>query len=81
VHDDPGVLTPAHPELSDTRDYVNHSGLSRAAIFNAVDASLSRLGTSYIDLFQIHRADFENVTPEVSWCFVSGVDKYNTRYL
>lgn len=33
------------------------TGLSRTAIFNAVDASLSRLNTSYIDLFQIHRYD------------------------
>lgn len=32
-------------------------GLSRQAIFNAVDASLARLATSYIDLLQIHRFD------------------------
>ncbi|KAJ4481296.1 NADP-dependent oxidoreductase domain-containing protein [Lentinula aciculospora] len=38
-------------------EYVNQSGLSRAAIFNAVDASLERLKTSYIDLLQIHRFD------------------------
>jgi aryl-alcohol dehydrogenase-like predicted oxidoreductase len=37
------------------------AGLSRAAIFNAVDASLARLNTSYIDLFQIHR--FDPTTP------------------
>jgi hypothetical protein len=41
----------------DKRDYVNQSGLSRQAIFNAVDASLARLDTPYIDLLQIHRAD------------------------
>jgi len=39
------------------RDYVNQGGLSRAAIFNAVDASLKRLDTPYIDLYQIHRFD------------------------
>jgi aryl-alcohol dehydrogenase-like predicted oxidoreductase len=32
-------------------------GLSRKAILSAVDASLKRLGTDYIDLYQIHRLD------------------------
>jgi aryl-alcohol dehydrogenase-like predicted oxidoreductase len=36
---------------------LNVSGLSRQAIFNSVNASLQRLGTDYIDLFQIHRFD------------------------
>ncbi|KAF8555625.1 hypothetical protein OG21DRAFT_1507522 [Imleria badia] len=35
--------------------YVNPGGLSRAAIFNAVDALLTRLATSYLVLPQIHR--------------------------
>ena len=38
-------------------------GLSRGAIFKAVDASLKRLGTDYIDLLQIHRYD-ASVPPE-----------------
>src|SRR4051795_11898336 len=35
----------------------NAVGLSRLHILEAVDASLRRLGTDYIDLYQIHRSD------------------------
>ncbi len=35
----------------------NQVGLSRVHIMDAVDASLKRLGTDYIDLYQIHRPD------------------------
>ncbi|EJD45581.1 voltage-gated potassium channel subunit beta-2 [Auricularia subglabra TFB-10046 SS5] len=42
--------------------WVNQSGLSRKHIFDAVDASVARLGT-YIDVLQIHRLD-KNTPPE-----------------
>ena len=44
-------------DIDQTVDYVNQRGLSRQGIFNAVNASLERLDTDYIDLFQIHRFD------------------------
>lgn len=53
VHDDIDVNPFLNPALKDTRDYVNQGGLSRAAIFNQVEASLEKLGTSYIDLLQV----------------------------
>ncbi|KAG1727523.1 NADP-dependent oxidoreductase domain-containing protein [Suillus lakei] len=60
---DPSIHRFFTPGLDKLPEYVNQSGLSRAAIFNAVDASLARLETPYIDLLQIHRFD-ASVTPE-----------------
>ena len=40
-----------------TSDDVNDRGLSRKHLMSAVDRSLARLGTDYIDLYQIHRDD------------------------
>ena len=43
------------------RPDANGAGLSRKAIMAEIDASLKRLGTDYVDLYQIHR--FDNSTP------------------
>ena len=40
----------------------NGRGLSRKAILHEIDASLKRLGTDYVDLYQIHRWDYD--TPD-----------------
>jgi aryl-alcohol dehydrogenase (NADP+) len=42
-------------------DKPNQGGLSRKHIFHAIDDSLRRLGTDYVDLYQIHR--FDPATP------------------
>jgi len=42
----------------------NHKGLSRKHIMHSVDNSLRRLGTDYIDLYQIHRFDAQTPVEE-----------------
>jgi 1-deoxyxylulose-5-phosphate synthase len=43
--------------FSRMREGPNGAGLSRKAVFQELDASLRRLGTDYVDLYQIHRWD------------------------
>ena len=43
--------------FSRMHDGPNGAGLSRKAIFQEIDSSLRRLGTDYVDLYQIHRWD------------------------
>ncbi|KAJ5666786.1 hypothetical protein N7462_011195 [Penicillium macrosclerotiorum] len=50
-------VVPFADAMRKDKEYVNQFGLSRQAIFNAVEASLKRLGLDYIDVFQIHRFD------------------------
>ncbi|KAJ7089044.1 Aldo/keto reductase [Mycena crocata] len=81
VHEDPTQFGFMNPQLRDTRDYVNQSGLSRAAIFNAVDASLARLDTSYIDLLQIHRFDPDTPIAETMRALHDLVQSGKVRYI
>jgi len=46
------------------RDNPNHRGLSRLHIMRSIDDSLRRLGTDYVDLYQIHRWDPETPIEE-----------------
>jgi len=49
---------------SPTGDDPNQRGLSRKHIRHAIDNSLRRLGTDYVDLYQIHRFDYETPIEE-----------------
>jgi 1-deoxyxylulose-5-phosphate synthase len=42
----------------------NDGGLSRKHVLSAIDASLRRLGTDYVDLYQIHRWDYDTPIEE-----------------
>jgi 1-deoxyxylulose-5-phosphate synthase len=57
------------------------SGLSRAAILTQVDASLTRLGTDYIDLYQIHRWDPETPIEETMEALHDVVRAGKARYI
>ena len=57
------------------------TGLSRAAIFNAVEASLKRLQTDYIDLLQIHRFDKETPIEETMEALHDLVRSGKVRYI
>ena len=57
------------------------SGLSRKAIMEQVDASLARLGTDYIDLYQIHRFDPDTPVEETMEALHDVVMAGKARYL
>ncbi|KAL0574923.1 hypothetical protein V5O48_007045 [Marasmius crinis-equi] len=67
--------------LYDDRAYINNYGLSRAAIFNAVDGSLERLDTPYIDLLQIHRFDPNTPVEETMKALHDLVQLGKVRYI
>ncbi|KRE31125.1 aldo/keto reductase [Agromyces sp. Soil535] len=57
------------------------SGLSRKAIMEQVDASLTRLGTDYVDLYQIHRFDPETPVEETMEALHDVVKAGKARYV
>ena len=56
-------------------------GLSRKAIMENIDASLTRLGTDYVDLYQIHRFDPETPVEETMEALHDVVKAGKARYL
>ena len=59
----------------------NGGGLSRKAIFTALDASLRRLETDYVDLYQIHRWDYSTPIEETLEALHDVVKSGKARYL
>jgi len=67
--------------LAFSKQYINQWGLSRTAIFNQVEASLKRLETDYIDVYQIHRADPEVPFEETMCALNDLVRSGKVRYI
>ena len=59
----------------------NGGGLSRGAIMTQIDASLKRLGTDYVDLYQIHRFDPEVPVAETMAALHDVVKAGKARYI
>jgi 1-deoxyxylulose-5-phosphate synthase len=59
----------------------NQRGLSRVHLMNAIEASLRRLGTDYVDLYQIHRWDSETPIEETLEALHDLVKAGKVRYL
>jgi aryl-alcohol dehydrogenase-like predicted oxidoreductase len=59
----------------------NDKGLSRKHIMSAIDASLQRLGTDYVDLYQIHRWDYNTPIAETMEALHDVVKAGKARYI
>ncbi|GAB1155002.1 aldo/keto reductase [Paenibacillus illinoisensis] len=59
----------------------NGAGLSRKAIMSEIDKSLMRLGTDYVDLYQIHRWDYHTPIEETMEALHDVVKAGKVRYL
>jgi aryl-alcohol dehydrogenase (NADP+) len=62
-------------------DDVNDRGLSRKHIFDSIDRSLQRLGTDFVDLYQIHRFDPETPVEETLIALNDLVRAGKVRYI
>ena len=63
------------------RKDANARGLSRKAILREIDASLARLGTDYVDLYQIHRWDYSTPIEETLEALHDVVKAGKARYI
>ena len=63
------------------RPQPNSSGLSRKRIVNAIDASLRRIGTDHVDLYQIHRFDVATPIEETMEALHDVVKSGKARYI
>jgi 1-deoxyxylulose-5-phosphate synthase len=59
----------------------NDRGLSRKHVLAAIDASLRRLGTDYVDLYQIHRWDYQTPVEETMEALHEVVRAGKARYI
>jgi aryl-alcohol dehydrogenase-like predicted oxidoreductase len=59
----------------------NGGGLSRKAILSEIDKSLKRLGTDYVDLYQIHRWDYQTPIEETMEALNDVVRAGKARYI
>ena len=78
TRDDVVIATKVHGRM---RPGPNGGGLSRAHILNAIDESLRRLGTDYVDLYQIHRWDPETPIEETMEALHDVVRSGKARYI
>ena len=62
-------------------DEVNAGGLSRKHIMDAIDGSLTRLGMDYVDLYQIHRWDYDTPIEETMEALHDVVKTGKARYI
>jgi 1-deoxyxylulose-5-phosphate synthase len=72
------IATKVHGRM---RPGPNGAGLSRKAILAEIDASLRRLGTDYVDLYQIHRFDYSVPLEETLEALHDVVKAGKARYL
>lgn len=59
----------------------NDRGLSRKHMMESIDASLARLGTEYVDLYQAHRYDYETPLEETMQAFADIVKAGKALYI
>jgi 1-deoxyxylulose-5-phosphate synthase len=59
----------------------NDKGLSRKHLFDGIDASLRRLGMDYVDLYQIHRFDYDTPIEETMRALDDIVRSGRVRYI